>query len=105
MANFPKETETELCVDILIGNDAMWRLLTGEIVRGETDETPVAVGTKFGWVLSGVVADIPRNLLSAVNLATTHLLRVDCHSQVVTNPIADKVLDRKVNEHFSNSKH
>ena len=78
----------------------MWRLLTGEIIKGETDETPVAVGTKFGWVLSGVVADIPRSLLSAVNLTTTHLLRVECQSQVVGNPIADKVLDRKVNELF-----
>ena len=100
LADFPKETETELSVDILIGNDVMWRLLTGEIIKGETDETPVAVGTKFGWVLSGVVADIPRSLLSAVNLTTTHLLRVECQSQVVGNSIADKVLDRKVNELF-----
>ena len=98
LADFPKETETELSVDILIGNDVMWRLLTGEIIKGETDETPVAVGTKFGWVLSGVVADIPRSLLSAVNLTTTHLLRVECQSQVVGNSIADKVLDRKVKE-------
>ena len=73
---------------------------TGEIIKGETYETPVAVGTKLAWVLSGVVADIPRSLLSAVNLTTTHPFRVECQSQVVGDPNTDSVLDRKVNELF-----
>ena len=30
-----------------------------------------------------VVSDIPRNFLSSVNLATTHILRVDCSSLIV----------------------
>ena len=40
-------------VDMLIGSDFYWQLTTGEIIRGQGG--PVAVNTKFGWVLSGPV--------------------------------------------------
>ena len=84
LADFPNENETDLKVDVLLGSDTIWRVFTGEFVKGESIEDPVAVGTNFGWVLSGVVTDIPRNLLSSVNLATTHILRVDCNSLIVS---------------------
>ena len=83
LADFPNANETDLNVDVLLGSDTIWRVFTGEFVKGESIEDPVAVGTNFGWVLSGVVSDIPRNLLSSVNLATTHILRVDCSSLIV----------------------
>ena len=38
-------------IDILIGSDFYFEVLTGEVVRG--DSGPVAVNRKFGWVVSG----------------------------------------------------
>jgi len=38
-------------IDILIGSDFYFEVLTGEVVRG--DSGPVAVNSKFGWVVSG----------------------------------------------------
>ena len=45
-------SEDTLCVDILIGSDALWEFHEGETKRGGPGE-PVAVKTKLGWVLSG----------------------------------------------------
>ena len=38
-------------IDILVGSDFYWTLVTGEIVK--TDKGSVAVGSKLGWLLSG----------------------------------------------------
>ncbi len=38
-------------IDILIGSDYYWDLVTGEVIRG--DYGPVALGSKLGWILSG----------------------------------------------------
>ncbi|CAB4006955.1 G2 M phase-specific E3 ubiquitin- ligase, partial [Paramuricea clavata] len=38
-------------VDVLIGSDHYWSFMYGETIRG--DSGPVAVSSKFGWVLSG----------------------------------------------------
>ena len=38
-------------IDILIGSDFYFEILTGEVVRG--DSRPVVVKNKFGWVVSG----------------------------------------------------
>ena len=61
-------------VDILIGSDYYWGLVTGEVCRGDTG--PIAVRTKLGWVLSGPT---PLGSLeqTSVNVFTTHVLRVD----------------------------
>ena len=71
--------------------------MTGEIIKGEENE-PVAIGSKFGWVLSGPVINMPRTLLSNVNLTTTHVLRADYQPVVETNQ--DEVLDIKVYQLF-----
>ena len=66
-----------LDVDILIGSDLYWELVTGRVIRG--DSGPVAIETKAGWVLSG-----PTNRQEvAVNLTFTssHVLRVDVTSE------------------------
>lgn len=39
-----------LKVDLLIGSDHYWDLVTGDVRRGTSG--PVAICTKFGWVLS-----------------------------------------------------
>lgn len=54
-------------IDILIGSDYYFEILTSEIVRG--DSGPVAVNSKFGWVVSGPTQDRRGNLdMSVGNL-------------------------------------
>ena len=69
--------ETGLQVDMLIGSDYYWDLVTGSICKIEGG--PTAVHTKLGWVLSG-----PTSARSAVtcsmNLTTTHVLRTEAQS-------------------------
>ena len=83
MADYPQETKTELEVDLLIGADSVWHLMTNEIVNGESERTPVVIGTRFGWVLSRPVPNICRRLFSSVNLTATHVMRVECQTPVV----------------------
>ena len=64
---------TPMEVDLLIGSDYYWQLMTGEIRCGE--DGPVALHTKFGWVLSDPTAAASQEM-SAVNLITTHILQV-----------------------------
>lgn len=66
--------ESSLEVDLLIGSDFYWDLVTGGVSRGT--QGPVAIHTKLGWVLSGPTSS--RELTrSSTNLVTTHVLRVD----------------------------
>ncbi len=63
-------------VDILIGSDQYWEVITGKTCRGRGG--PVAIHTTLGWVLSGPVClptpdRTPRSLV-------THALRVDSQS-------------------------
>ena len=64
--------ETPREIDMLIGSDSYWNIVTGEILRGSGG--PIAVNTRLGWVLSG-----PAELagLTSVNLLSTHALRID----------------------------
>ena len=61
-------------VDLLIGSDCYWTFVTGEIRRGEAG--PVAIHTKFGWVLFGV-APTPRKPRTSHSFLTTHVLQID----------------------------
>ncbi|XP_065180252.1 uncharacterized protein LOC135810689 [Sycon ciliatum] len=59
-------------VDILIGADFYWQVVSGKVVRG--DAGPVALSTRLGWVLSG---PMPMSVLpspAAVNLMHLHVL-------------------------------
>ena len=38
-------------IDVLIGSDYYWDIITGEVARG--DDKLVAVSSKFGWLVSG----------------------------------------------------
>ena len=97
LADYPPGSQAELEADVLLGSDFMWRTMTGEIIQGEENE-PVAIGTKFGWVLSGPVENMPRTLLSNVNLTATHVLRVD--HQPVLEQNKDEMLEKRVNQLF-----
>ena len=61
-------------VDILIGSEHYWTVVTGEVVCEETG--PIAIGTHLGWVLSGPTCNADKGA-SAVNVITTHTLRID----------------------------
>ena len=63
-------------VDILIGSDHYWKLVTGEVVR--SGDGPMAIQTKLGWVLSGPVQELLYESTSC-NLVTTHALKVDTY--------------------------
>ena len=38
-------------VDVLIGSDFYWNLVTGRVIRGKSG--PMAIHTRVGWILSG----------------------------------------------------
>ena len=59
-------------IDMLIGSDSYWSIVTGEILRGSGG--PVAVNTRLGWVPSGPVELAG---LTTVNLVFSHTLQVD----------------------------
>ena len=61
----PPSGDEELNIDILIGSEYYWKLVTGEVIRG--DGGPTAVHTKLGWVLSGPLLGIPQQNVS-INL-------------------------------------
>ena len=52
-------------IDILIGSDHYWAVVTGEVVRGDDGRGPTAVNSKLGWLLSGPID-------GTVGLAATH---------------------------------
>ena len=55
LADYPGDDQSQsLHVDILIGSDHYWDLITGRLQRGA--DGPVAIETKLGWVYSCPVA-------------------------------------------------
>ena len=46
-------------IDILIGSDYYWHVVTGDIIRGESG--PVALSSHFGWLLSGPASPMPHS--------------------------------------------
>lgn len=54
LADGGQETETTV-VDVLIGADYYWSLVSGRVCRGSTG--PIALETKVGWILSGPAGD------------------------------------------------
>ena len=46
-------------IDVLIGSDYYWEFVTNEIIHGE--KGPVAVNSKFGWLIFGPVKGIGSN--------------------------------------------
>ena len=68
------DSDSKLEVDILVGADHYWNLVTGKTISNV--DGPTAIHTKLGWVLSGPVPGEIASLCST-NLVTTHVLRVD----------------------------
>ena len=72
-------SESELLeVDLLIGSDVYWDIVTGEVVRGANG--PVAINTTLGWVLSGPAQTSD---VTSVNYTSIHTLRIDGSTDVL----------------------
>ncbi|CAB4019970.1 PREDICTED: uncharacterized protein LOC107346460 [Paramuricea clavata] len=70
-------------IEILVGSDQYWQLVTGEVVKGESG--PTAMNTKLGWVLSGPIERSTVSHQPVTNLACTHVLKC------AANPLKDGV--------------
>ena len=63
-------------IDLLIGSDHYWKLVTGRVLRG--DSGPTAVETRLGWVLSGPAEALREDTtINFVSTCSSHMLRVD----------------------------
>ena len=80
LADF-SSTALNMPIDILIGSDYYWQVVTGSICRGTSG--PVAVHTKLGWVLSGP-SSLDEHGRCSMNLSVTqsvtHVLHSETHS-------------------------
>ena len=59
-------------IEILTGSDYSYQIVTGEIIRGKSNE-PIALGSIFGWVLNGNFLVISRVHLNI----KAHIFRID----------------------------
>ena len=67
-------------IDLLIGSDFYWKMVTGRVVRG--DNGPTAIETRLGWVLSGPVGGAHEGtMVNFVSTGSTHLLRIDSSTE------------------------
>ena len=68
-------------VDILLGADVYWEIVSGNMRRGE-NYGPVTLGSKLGWTLSGPVQVNETEINTSVNFIqasaiNTHFMRVE----------------------------
>ena len=79
--------------------------MTGEIIKGNCEESPVAIGTHFGWILSGPIENIQGGLQTSVNLVMTSALRTDTKPAIVdyydSVSQADGIIEKRVDDLFN----
>ena len=63
-------------IDLLIGSDHYWKLVTGRVLKGV--EGPTAIETQLGWVLSGPAEGLEEStIVNFVSVRASHVLRID----------------------------
>ena len=72
------------CVDILIGSDFLWDIFESQIIRREP-AMPIAMKTKFGYVLSGPMSKVQNN-------EGSYLI---CHSLKCPTENSENILQKK----------
>ena len=77
----------ELNIQILIGSDLYWTLVTGNIIRGPPGSNgPVVLETQVGWLLSGSLEVNNQNPKDpVVNLVSSHCLLLESEEQEQLN--------------------
>ena len=58
-------------------------------------DSPTAINTELGWVLSGPIGNMPKAKLSCVNLTATYVLKVQGQTEPMVK-FEDNVLDQQV---------
>ena len=69
-------TSDTVSVDVLIGADCYLSFFTGNIIKRDPSG-PVALETKFAWVLSGPAVCPTSTRSCTVNLSSTHVLKIE----------------------------
>ena len=70
-------------IDILVGSDYYWSIVTGEVIKAKTGL--VAVNSKLGWLLSGPTDACTTEIVTHSNLAISTV-----HPEALTVPEDDK---------------
>ena len=76
----------DLEVDVMIGADYVHNFLLDHIVRGEQPFSPVAILTRFGFVLSGPI-QLPALDTCSSNVTVAHVLKTSAIVQDANNEI------------------
>lgn len=87
--------EDNIDIDILVGSDQYWSLVSGRVVRG--GHGPIAIETKLGWVLLGPVPEGTQVNRQQSNIVTTHVLKSAVKPVDVTNETLDGTLKHSGN--------
>ena len=78
-------------IDILVGSDYYWSFVTNDIIRGPSDDAPVAIKTNLGFILSGP-ADVIDNKTPSSSVLISHVLK--CQAEIINpNEILHEHLD------------
>ena len=72
------DTGVHYDIDLLIGSDCYWKLFTGKTLKGKNN-TVIASGSKFGWVLNGTVE---KKTKEGENFTFANNIVHVCHIQV-----------------------
>ena len=94
-------------IDTLIGSEFYWSLVTGKVQMGKTRE-PVAIATKFGWVLNGSLNEkVSQDHVTVVNETKTRVLNLCFEPTKISDPTKTESLeaDFKKNMGSRNNRH
>ena len=80
----------DLEVDVMIGADYVHNFLLDHVVRGEQPFSPVAILTRFGFVLSGPI-QLPGLNTCSSNVTVAHVLKTSAIVQDATNEINNEL--------------
>ena len=75
---FADQFDDNNSIEVLIGSDNYWDIVSGETVKGKNG--PTAVSSKFGWLLSG-----PLNDQTASNTVITNVIVTGENDQMMFN--------------------
>ena len=83
LVDFSNEDElnADKTVQILVGADFYWRLVDGEVYRGDSSG-PVAMRTRLGWVLSGPTKMVSDNLSPNSHVLNIQVMSLGEHDSI-----------------------
>ena len=79
---------SERPIDLLIGSDYYYEMITGDIIRG--DIGPVAVSSIFGYMLCGTMSE---NQSDELRISSNLVIQGHCETLAVKNTKSDELVD------------